>query len=59
MMDVVTALSLVVVVGVWLFRADNWARELEKWCPDLKVLVYYGKLNAQRNVPTFLSFLPR
>uniref|UniRef100_A0A8C5G2J3 DNA helicase n=1 Tax=Gouania willdenowi TaxID=441366 RepID=A0A8C5G2J3_GOUWI len=27
---------------------DNWARELKLWCPDLKVLLYYGSMEDRR-----------
>ncbi|KAJ8262723.1 hypothetical protein COCON_G00151800 [Conger conger] len=27
---------------------DNWVRELKLWCPDLKVLVYYGSAEDRR-----------
>uniref|UniRef100_A0A672JBS4 DNA helicase n=1 Tax=Salarias fasciatus TaxID=181472 RepID=A0A672JBS4_SALFA len=27
---------------------DNWVRELKLWCPDLKVLVYYGSMEDRR-----------
>ncbi|XP_047448109.1 SWI/SNF-related matrix-associated actin-dependent regulator of chromatin subfamily A containing DEAD/H box 1A [Mugil cephalus] len=27
---------------------DNWVRELKLWCPDLKVLVYYGSVEDRR-----------
>ncbi|XP_057177871.1 SWI/SNF-related matrix-associated actin-dependent regulator of chromatin subfamily A containing DEAD/H box 1b isoform X2 [Triplophysa rosa] len=27
---------------------DNWVRELELWCPSLKVLVYYGSVDDRK-----------
>ncbi|XP_059506013.1 SWI/SNF-related matrix-associated actin-dependent regulator of chromatin subfamily A containing DEAD/H box 1-like isoform X2 [Stegostoma tigrinum] len=27
---------------------DNWIRELKQWCPDLKVLLYYGSLEDRK-----------
>uniref|UniRef100_A0A3Q0SFM3 DNA helicase n=1 Tax=Amphilophus citrinellus TaxID=61819 RepID=A0A3Q0SFM3_AMPCI len=27
---------------------DNWVREMKLWCPDLKVLVYYGSIEDRR-----------
>ncbi|KAM9392350.1 SWI/SNF-related matrix-associated actin-dependent regulator of chromatin subfamily A containing DEAD/H box 1A [Pholidichthys leucotaenia] len=27
---------------------DNWVREMKLWCPDLKVLVYYGSVEDRR-----------
>ncbi|KAM9858607.1 SWI/SNF-related matrix-associated actin-dependent regulator of chromatin subfamily A containing DEAD/H box 1A-like [Aulostomus maculatus] len=27
---------------------DNWARELNLWCPSLKVIVYYGSVEDRR-----------
>ncbi|XP_064416239.1 SWI/SNF-related matrix-associated actin-dependent regulator of chromatin subfamily A containing DEAD/H box 1A isoform X2 [Latimeria chalumnae] len=27
---------------------DNWIREFNQWCPDLKVLLYYGSLEDRR-----------
>ncbi|XP_072898553.1 SWI/SNF-related matrix-associated actin-dependent regulator of chromatin subfamily A containing DEAD/H box 1-like isoform X1 [Hemitrygon akajei] len=27
---------------------DNWIRELKQWCPDLKILLYYGSLEERR-----------
>ncbi|XP_067850571.1 SWI/SNF-related matrix-associated actin-dependent regulator of chromatin subfamily A containing DEAD/H box 1-like isoform X2 [Heptranchias perlo] len=27
---------------------DNWIRELKQWCPELKVLLYYGSLEDRR-----------
>ncbi|XP_046728087.1 SWI/SNF-related matrix-associated actin-dependent regulator of chromatin subfamily A containing DEAD/H box 1A isoform X2 [Silurus meridionalis] len=27
---------------------DNWVRELELWCPSLKVLVYYGSVEDRK-----------
>ncbi|XP_056140395.1 SWI/SNF-related matrix-associated actin-dependent regulator of chromatin subfamily A containing DEAD/H box 1A [Lampris incognitus] len=27
---------------------DNWVRELKRWCPSLKVLVYYGSVEDRR-----------
>uniref|UniRef100_A0A3P8Q6U9 DNA helicase n=1 Tax=Astatotilapia calliptera TaxID=8154 RepID=A0A3P8Q6U9_ASTCA len=35
---------------------DNWVREMKLWCPDLKVLVYYGKL-LEETIETFHSYL--
>ncbi|KAI4897749.1 hypothetical protein NFI96_033833, partial [Prochilodus magdalenae] len=29
---------------------DNWVRELNLWCPSLKVLVYYGTIEERRCV---------
>ena len=29
---------------------DNWLRELELWCPALKVLLYYGSQEALRTI---------
>ncbi|XP_007257862.2 SWI/SNF-related matrix-associated actin-dependent regulator of chromatin subfamily A containing DEAD/H box 1b isoform X2 [Astyanax mexicanus] len=29
---------------------DNWVRELNLWCPSLKVLVYYGSIEERRCV---------
>ncbi len=26
---------------------ENWQRELQRWCPSLKVVKYYGKDRAQ------------
>lgn len=26
---------------------ENWQRELQRWCPSLKVVLYYGKDRAQ------------
>ncbi|CAM9671961.1 unnamed protein product [Lampetra planeri] len=31
---------------------DNWTRELEKWCPDLKVLLYSGSQEERRQLRT-------
>ncbi|XP_032814783.1 SWI/SNF-related matrix-associated actin-dependent regulator of chromatin subfamily A containing DEAD/H box 1 isoform X3 [Petromyzon marinus] len=31
---------------------DNWTRELQKWCPDLKVLLYYGSQEERRHLRT-------
>ena len=25
---------------------ENWQRELRRWCPELKVVIYYGKHRA-------------
>ncbi|XP_078259333.1 SWI/SNF-related matrix-associated actin-dependent regulator of chromatin subfamily A containing DEAD/H box 1-like [Rhinoraja longicauda] len=27
---------------------DNWLRELKQWCPDLKVILYYGSLEERK-----------
>lgn len=27
---------------------DNWSNELSRWCPDLKVHVYYGNLDERK-----------
>lgn len=27
---------------------DNWARELELWCPSLKVIIYYGSVEDRK-----------
>lgn len=29
---------------------NNWERELNTWCPDLKVFVYYGNLEERRQM---------
>ncbi|KAK6625576.1 hypothetical protein RUM43_005875 [Polyplax serrata] len=29
---------------------DNWRNELEKWCPSLKVMVYYGSLEDRKMI---------
>ncbi|KAL0965579.1 hypothetical protein UPYG_G00283170 [Umbra pygmaea] len=29
---------------------DNWVRELNQWCPCLKVLVYYGSVEDRRHL---------
>ncbi|ESN92387.1 hypothetical protein HELRODRAFT_103742 [Helobdella robusta] len=29
---------------------DNWLRELQKWCPSLKVLPYYGSQEERRHM---------
>ena len=44
------------VGGGMFFPADNWARELEKWCPSLKVLVYYGKLRLLSRICNWSCF---
>lgn len=32
------------VAAAVLTHADNWARELQRWCPQLEVVVYQGIL---------------
>lgn len=39
--------SLIVVPSSTL---DNWARELETWCPSLEVLHYHGSQEERRNI---------
>ena len=29
---------------------DNWLRELKKWSPELKVLLYYGSQDDRREI---------
>ena len=40
-------LSLIVVPSSTM---DNWARELELWCPDLGVLVYHGSQEERKGM---------
>lgn len=45
----------------WLYFsvADNWVRELNLWCPSLKVLVYYGEsLDSEKRDDDMFSMVP-
>ena len=35
------------LIAVPLSTIENWRRELKLWCPEAKVVVYYGKSKSR------------
>ena len=41
---------------VWGFITDNWIREAKRWCPALKVLIYYGSQEDRRATRQYVLY---
>ena len=45
------AIGFAAIIDVYDWRViDNWLRELKRWSPAMKVIMYYGSQDERRDV---------